>query len=944
MFAASAALLLPFFASAQKKPLDHSVYDGWKSIRSTSISHDGKWVLYVIAPQEGDATATIRNVADGHTITIARPGTIQFTNDSQHVVAAIIPPFADTRKARRDKAKPEDMPKNSLEIVDLTSGKTRVIEKVTSFQLAEEDSGYVLYKPEPPKETPKAADSVAPKKDEEEEDQRRRGAGGGVAAPAAAGTAKKAGDPYILLNLNSGKEERIEEVGTATFDKKGDILAYSVVTKDGKNDHIVYYRLPSSQRKTVITATGKFPRLTLSPEGDMLAFTTDKDDSKAKKPSLSLYLYTAAKDKTAQIGLDSLPKDWSINEGGSVEFSHNGKRLLYHTSRKPVPDPDPKPDDESVSVDVWNWHDARLQPQQLLEAKAERERGYLAVFDIASAKSVQLGDEHIPNPQIGDRGDANYAEGSDEHTYERENTWNPGYSDAYIIDVKTGKRTKIADHLSGESLLSTTARYAAIYNGQAKEWTALNLATGVKASLSQGIPVSIANELTDTPEFPPPYGIVGWTKDDAKAIVADRYDLWLCDPAGQTKPQRLTSGREYQTTYRPVRLDPEERSIDSSHLLLDAFNYDTKEDGLVSLDKGQLQHILKDKKAFGGYLKAKNADTLVFTRQDFVEYPDLWLTTTNFQHPTKISDANPQQAQYNWGTAELVRWTSLDGIPLQGILIKPENFQYGKKYPMITYFYERMSDDLYRYKAPAPSASTINWPLFASNGYCIFIPDIPYKTGYPGESAVNAILPGIESITSRGYIDTKHMGIQGQSWGGYQVAYLVTRTNMFACAEAGAPVGDMFSAYGGIRYGSGVVREMQYEHGQSRIGGTPWDSTLKYIENSPVFWADKVETPLMIMSNDKDGAVPHTQGIELFTALRRLDKPSWMVVYNEEDHNLVQRKNRKDLSIRLSQFFDHYLKGAPTPVWMSKGVPAIDKGRTMGTDFDTHEPAPPQIN
>jgi len=165
------------------------------------------------------------------------------------------------------------------------------------------------------------------------------------------------------------------------------------------------------------------------------------------------------------------------------------------------------------------------------------------------------------------------------------------------------------------------------------------------------------------------------------------------------------------------------------------------------------------------------------------------------------------------------------------------------------------------------------------------------------------------------------------------VAYMVTETDMFAAAEAGAPVSNMFSAYGGIRYGSGLVRQFQYERQQSRIGGTPWNSTLRYIENSPIFFADKVKTPLMIMHNDKDGAVPYTQSIEYFTALRRLGKPSWLVVYNDEDHNLIQRKNRKDLSIRMKQFFDHYLMATPMPEWMAKGVPAKDKGRNMGFEL-----------
>jgi dipeptidyl aminopeptidase/acylaminoacyl peptidase len=315
---------------------------------------------------------------------------------------------------------------------------------------------------------------------------------------------------------------------------------------------------------------------------------------------------------------------------------------------------------------------------------------------------------------------------------------------------------------------------------------------------------------------------------------------------------------------------------------------------------------------------------------DFIEYPDAWVTNLNFESPRKLTETNPQQKEYNWGTEELVAYRSADGEELQGILFKPENFEYGRKYPMIAYFYERDADTLHQYRAPAPSASTINIAMYVSNGYCVFVPDIAYKVGYPGESAISAIVSGVNKMIDRGYIDPKRIGIQGQSWGGYQVAYMVTESNMFAAACAGAPVSNMFSAYGGIRWGSGLVRQFQYEKTQSRIGGTPWNSTLRYLENSPVFFADKVKTPVLMMHNDKDGAVPWWQSIEFFTALRRLDKPAWLCVYNEEDHNLVQRKNRKDWSVRMQQFFDHYLKGAPMPKWMAEGVPAMDKGKDYG--------------
>jgi dipeptidyl aminopeptidase/acylaminoacyl peptidase len=274
-----------------------------------------------------------------------------------------------------------------------------------------------------------------------------------------------------------------------------------------------------------------------------------------------------------------------------------------------------------------------------------------------------------------------------------------------------------------------------------------------------------------------------------------------------------------------------------------------------------------------------------------------------------------------------------DGKMSEGLLFKPENFDPKKKYPVIFYFYERDADELFTYRSPAPSASTINIPWFVSNGYIVFDPDIHYKNGEPGQSAYNSVVSAARYLSKMPWVDSTKMAIQGQSWGGYQVAYLVTRTKMFAAAGSGAPVSNMTSAYGGIRWGSGVTRQFQYEKSQSRIGKNLWEGRELYIKNSPLFFTDKITTPLLIMHNDKDGAVPWWQSIEWFTALRRLGKTAWLLQYNDEDHNLVERRNRKDLSVRMGQFFDHYLKGSPMPVWMKEGVPATEKGIEWGLGY-----------
>jgi dipeptidyl aminopeptidase/acylaminoacyl peptidase len=287
---------------------------------------------------------------------------------------------------------------------------------------------------------------------------------------------------------------------------------------------------------------------------------------------------------------------------------------------------------------------------------------------------------------------------------------------------------------------------------------------------------------------------------------------------------------------------------------------------------------------------------------------------------------NLQQSDYVWGDVELYKWEAYDGTDMEGLLYKPSNFDSTKKYPMIVYFYEKYSDNLHRYYVPKPSHSTINFTEYVSNGYVIFVPDIVYQTGKPGESAYNCIVSGTKSLMKENWIDTNKIGIQGQSWGGYQVAYLITRTNIYAAAESGAPVSNMTSAYGGIRWGSGMSRAFQYEKGQSRIGVDMWTDLDLYIENSPIFFADKVETPLLIMHNTKDGAVPWSQGIEYFSALRRLDKKVWMLSY-DDDHNLMKWPNRVDLNIRMKQFFDYYLKDEQMPLWMKEGLPYSKKGK-----------------
>ena len=478
--------------------------------------------------------------------------------------------------------------------------------------------------------------------------------------------------------------------------------------------------------------------------------------------------------------------------------------------------------------------------------------------------------------------------------------------------------------------LSPNGKYALYHDG--KDWHSItvgnNVADGKDTNLTKTLGVNFWREDFDQPAIVPPYGAGGWTKDDKYVLLYDQYDIWQIAPDG-SGAKNLTDGigRKEKIQLRYVRLDADEKFIDpAKSLLLSAENQDTRDSGFYrdKIDGGQPEKLLLAAKNFSNPIKAKNADVLLLTASRFDEFPDLQIADANFKGLKKISNAGEQKEKFLWGTSELVRFKNTDGVPLSGILIKPENFDPNKKYPMIVYIYEKMTNTLHNFTNPTVTNS-INRAFYASNGYLIFLPDIVYTTGYPGESAMKCVMPGVQSVVDKGFVNEAAIGIQGHSWGGYQIAYMVTQTNRFKAAAPGAVVANMTSAYSGVRWGTGLSRQFQYEHSQSRIGGNLWEYPMRFLENSPIFHADKINTPLLTIHNDADDAVPWYQGIEFYLGLRRLGKEIYMFSYNGEPHNLRRRTNQKDYTRRMQEFFDYELKGAAKPEWMEKGIPYLQR-------------------
>jgi dipeptidyl aminopeptidase/acylaminoacyl peptidase len=845
-------------------------------------------------------------------------------------------------------------PKGALVILDLRTGQQTSIPGARAPRLARDRSDWMLYTP----------DSVpAPRTAGDSSNAGRgatppaggRGAGGGRGAAGATptGPRRSYGSTVVLRNMLTGAEEKMTYVASSTFDDSAKVLVYTISSRDSTQDGIFIRNLATGTTTTVMQAPGNYRGFTFDRKQEQFTFTSDAGPEFGK-PDAPLTIYHGTlKAGTAQALVTSamLPTGMRFLPTASASFTRNASAVTFTVS---PPAPDSIPADSlngKARFDLWHWKDPQLQPAQLLSAGRDRNKSYQAIvhvdgkgtgparvikgkdttFTLGSRKVIRLADDTVSAVQLSD--DAKVGVATSSVRYDIAKMWGDDGNDIYLVDPATGSRKLIAEKVQSGGQLSTDAKFVTFFN--AGHWHAYQIATGKLLNVTAQVPgVRFDQETFSTPGDAPGWGIAGWTKGDRSVLVYDRFDLYELDPLGVRAPVMVTDsvGRKNMMTLRLVDLNrdrEEERFIDPSKpLYFRAFSEKTKASGYYRDQLGVTQApepIVFGNYAYGQPTKAKNADVYMMTRSTFVEFPNLWVGPSLTQL-TRITDANPWQKEYVWGTAEQVEWLSEDGVPLQGILYKPENFDPSKKYPLIAYNYEDLSDGLYSYVAPT-GRNVINASHYVSNGYLIFMPDIFYEEGHPGESARKSIVPGVQMLLARGYVDPKGLGIQGQSWGGYQASYIITQTNLFSAAMAGAPVANMTSAYGGIRWGSGLARAFQYERGQSRIGKSLFEAPDLYIENSPLFHLERVKTPLFIMHNDQDDAVPWWQGIELFVGLRRLEKEVYLINYNGDVHNPASRANQKDMAMRMQQFFDTKLKGAPAPDWMIRGIPAVDKGR-----------------
>jgi dipeptidyl aminopeptidase/acylaminoacyl peptidase len=917
-----AVLFIGLQVFGQKKILGPEVYNSWNRVGDVKLSPDGKFSAYSVKPYRGDGVLYLVNLETGKKDSVARGYEPKFDENGGFLVFKIHPGFDTLRKAELAKVNKEKWPKDSLGIWDINTNSLLKYDNVKEFKVSEKGNGlgYLSTK----NEWPKAYLSKSEAKKEQKQEKKK-------------GKIKTDGKLLTLINPVSKQKKCIKNITQFELSEDGKYAVFVQQEKFKKDSvRLGIYDFEKNEVWNNSKRVTEYAGINFSGKNHTLLGLATVDTASNKRWSL----FTINPATKAFKQLIDTSMQFKDNEVLSSNFrpylNNNDSDVFFGVADRPEkPVKDSLLETEKSKVDVWHWKDKRLQPQQLVELKRDQTRSNLAVYHLNSGEAVVLGNDSL-YLQSSERYNQEYilANCEEMYRYQTWNTLNP--TNYYLIRVSDGKISTLREKVYTRGYLSPNGNQFVYWNHRTRNYYLMYTDSQIEECITCGYKGNFFEDKNGMIEEDEPMGIIGWGPDNREIFIQAESDILTYKP-GTDKFVSLISSlsiSDQDTNYRYglYNLNADSALYYPENTLLTRFNKTTKMMDVYRVnapfDRSSFELISGSGHNYFSFIKSKKSDRILFNRSSNSDFPDLFATTKRGAEIMQISKANPQQSQYNWSTVELIKWNSYSGIPLEGLVYKPENFDPNQEYPLLVYFYEMYSDDIHNHYAPKPTASIIFPTEYASAGYVVFIPNIRYTAGHPGNSAYDCILSGTDAVLKKySNIDPKRMGLQGQSWGGYQTAQLITMTDRFAAAMAGAPVGNMFSAYGGIRWGSGYSRQFQYEHSQSRIGKTIWDAPELYVENSPIFGLPKVKTPLLIMHNDEDGAVPWYQGIELYTGLRRLQKPVWLLNYNGDDHNLMKPANRMDLSIRMRQFFDFYLLNKQEPLWLKEGIPAVQKGK-----------------
>jgi dipeptidyl aminopeptidase/acylaminoacyl peptidase len=916
---------------AAKPTLGSADYAKWETLGAGVLSPDGKWVAYDFRRGNGSSELRYRAVGVELEAAVRFATNPQFTSNSRWLLYTVLPDTAGGagrggRGAAAGRggggggggaargATPALPPnRNKVAAVDLQSGATATFDDVQSYSLSSDGSHVAL----------------------------RRYA-----------TQGHRGADVIVRDLDAGTELSFGNVAESSWNDDGSQLAMIIDVEGKTGNGVQLLDTHTGAIRSLDASTNQYSGLAWRAKSNDLAAMRSRVDSAFVDTSYAVLAWKNPAQQQAKTVYDfstdgSFPAGLRVASYRAPEWSEDGSTLFFGAAlREPKVTPERRAPGEPAParVQVWHWKDLRQFHQQQVQSAQDRQRTTPLAWHVGSTSAVRLSDDPYEQVQLADN--ETVAIAYDETPYVREVMSGRAVRDAYTVDPSTGKRAKILTKSAFTVTLSPSGRHALYQEGT--HWWSLDIATGARANLTGKIKSVFVNAEDDHP-VPQrrAYGVAGFTTGEQSAIVYDRFDLWQVNLDG-SNPVRLTRGKEDSTVYRcasegggggrggrggrggfgggarsaPCSLDGEGRAIDTSKpLMLTATGEYNKKSGYATLTVGQpAQRLVWLDKSVTNLRKAEHADVYLFEQQTYSESPNYYVAGPTLRDAKAVSHTNAFQGEYAWGKQELMDYTNKRGDKLQMMLTYPADYQPGRKYPMVVYYYEKLSQGFHQYVVPSDRA-TYNTSVFSQNGYFVLRPDILFQARNAGYSGLDCVTSAVRTVEGRvADIDPKRVGNMGHSWGGYQSAfYAVHNPGIFAATIAGAPLTDLISFYGYTSGNSGLAETGHFETGQERMGVSLWEDPQAYIRNSTVFAMDSLKTPLLLEEGDADGNVNPFQSEEVYNFGRRLGKNVVYLVYEQENHGVARPESQMDYARRQLEWFGHYLKGDPAQTWITEG-------------------------
>ncbi len=912
-------------ADSAKRPITPDDYGQWERLGfSRTVSDDGQWFAYSVDRVNEENELRIAGLAIDTTMIVSFGTNAQFSGDGRWLAYQI-----GLGPKERERLEKQNKPvRMKLGLRDLQSGDSLTVDDVAGFAFSD-DGAYLAMRRYPP----------------------------------TGGDRKHSGVDVVVRELSTGLETNFGNVGEYAWQEEGNLLALLIDAEGQAGNGIQLFDAGTGRLRTLESEATKYRDLTWrEDEDDLAVLRVRADDDRYEDSTHVVVAWRDLADRrptTFRFDPDSaagFPDSMRIVPFGGLRWADDGTVLYFGIKRrepKEKPDStaadsvntagdnakegesedegeqdderdgaaDDQEDEEPSTVQIWHARDVDIYPQQKVRANNDREENYLSAWHLDRGRFVQLETDLTEDVRIveGDR----HALGTDETPYESERMFGPVYRDLYLIDVATGEAVLVKQRVQYSFGPSDGGHYL-LYLVDDHYWT-YDIRTGRHVNITESLPTSFVDLEDDhTVEQKPPFGVVGWTENDRTVLINDKYDVWEIRPDG-SRGNRLTRGAEDEIRHRRAWLDPDEEFIDMSQpQYFTLFGEWTKKYGYSRLSAGKLERLIWEDANVGRLTKAEDADVYLYVVQSFDDSPDFFVAGPRLQNPRQVTHTNPFQSDYRWGHSELIEYENTWGERLQGALFYPADYQPGRQYPMIVYIYEIRSPSVHTYSVPS-DRSAYNTAVWTAAGYFVLQPDIVYRDRNPGLSAVAAIEPAVRTVLETGMVDPARVGLTGHSWGGYQTAFVVTQTDIFSAAVAGAPLTNLVSMYLSVYWNTGSTDARIFEISQGRMEVPFWEDIDAYVANSPVFHVEKLSTPLLVAHGDEDGAVDFNQGVEYYNAARRAGKNFVLLVYEGENHGNVQKANQIDYHTRIMEWFGHYLKGDEAPDWIAEGVSYLDQ-------------------